>query len=87
MASQVVDKTIRSESEKHESMTWPVRLKRAFDIDIKVCEACGGAAKVIACIDDPGVINKILLNMQSHDSHQPLSAMRRKKWVKNQKNA
>jgi hypothetical protein len=41
-------------------MTWAARLKRAFYIDIKVCYRCGVAVKMIACIEDLYVINKIL---------------------------
>ena len=55
----------RTESEKRSVMTWAARLKRAFNIDIKTCEACGGAVKVVACIDDPVVINKILDHLRS----------------------
>ena len=31
-----------------------------FHIDIERCRECGGAMKVIACIEDPVVIRKIL---------------------------
>ena len=41
-------------------MTWAQRLKRVFKLDIETCEHCGGAAKVIASIEDPAVIKKIL---------------------------
>ena len=41
-------------------MTWAQRLKRVFNIDIETCRECGGAVKVIACIEDPVVIKKIL---------------------------
>ena len=41
-------------------MTWARRLKRVFLIDIETCSECGGAVKVIACIEDPVVIRKIL---------------------------
>ena len=41
-------------------MTWAQRLKRVFKIDILTCEHCGGAVKVIASIEDPVVIKKIL---------------------------
>jgi hypothetical protein len=41
-------------------MTWAQRLKRVFNIDIETCSACGGAMKVIACIEDPVVIKQIL---------------------------
>ena len=41
-------------------MTWAQPLKRVFNIDITTCPTCGGAMKVIACIEDPIVIRKIL---------------------------
>ncbi|QHN01927.1 hypothetical protein FNZ59_24830 (plasmid) [Escherichia coli] len=31
-----------------------------FNIDIETCSGCGGAMKVIACIEDPIVIKQIL---------------------------
>ena len=40
--------------------TWAQRLRRVFNIDIETCHACGGPANVIACIEDPVVIAKIL---------------------------
>ena len=51
-------------SERHAAMSWAQRLKRVFNIDIETCSACGGAAKVIACIQDPSVIDKILTHLQ-----------------------
>jgi hypothetical protein len=41
-------------------MTWAQRLKRVFGIDIETCPACGGAVRIIACIEDPDIIEKIL---------------------------
>jgi hypothetical protein len=41
-------------------MTWAQRLKRVFRIDIETCEHCGGAVRIIASIEDPVVIEKIL---------------------------
>ena len=41
-------------------MTWAQRLKRVFNIDVSICQKCGGEAKVIACIEDQAVIDKIL---------------------------
>jgi 23S rRNA U2552 (ribose-2'-O)-methylase RlmE/FtsJ len=41
-------------------MTWAQRLKRVFGIDIESCVACGGVMRIIACIKDPDVIEKIL---------------------------
>ena len=45
-------------------MTWAQRLKRVFGIDIETCPTCGGAAQLIACIEDPGVIEKILSHLK-----------------------
>ncbi len=45
------------------AMTWAQRLKRAFNIDIHTCAICGGAVKIIACIDDPVTINKMLSHL------------------------
>lgn len=36
------------------------RLKRVFNIDIEACPECKGNVKVIASIEDPEVIKKIL---------------------------
>ena len=41
-------------------MTWAWRLKRVFDIDIQTREACGDPVLIIAAIEDPAVIKKIL---------------------------
>jgi hypothetical protein len=49
---------------RHATMSWAQRLKRVFNIDIQTCSACGGAVKVIACIQDPSVIDKILTHLQ-----------------------
>lgn len=52
------------------AMTWARRLKRVFDIDIETCSRCGGEVKIIASIEDPAVIRKIL----AHLDKQPTSA-------------
>ena len=44
-------------------MTWAQRLKRVFGIDIETCPACGGAVRIIASIEDPDVIEKILTHL------------------------
>ncbi len=43
---------------------WAQQLKRVFNIDIEICGECGGTVKVIACIEDPGVIKKILTHLE-----------------------
>ena len=45
---------------KKRGMTWAQRLKQVFNIDIERCDVCGKKMKVMACIEDPAVINKIL---------------------------
>jgi len=60
----------RTPAECHAVMTWAQRLKRVFNIDIEVCDRCGGAVKVIACIEDQETIDRILdhLRRKEHDT-------------------
>jgi hypothetical protein len=41
------------------------RLKRVFNIDIEICSVCGEAMPIIACIEDPMVIEKILAHLDA----------------------
>ena len=50
----------RTPAERRASMTWAQRLKRVFNIEIETCSACAGEVRIIACIEDPLVIRKIL---------------------------
>lgn len=50
-------------TERHAAMSWAQRLKRVFNIDIETCSKCGGTVKVIACIEDPVIIDKILTHL------------------------
>jgi len=61
-------------AEYHIAMTWAQRLKRVFNINIETCNECGGAAKVIACIEDPAVIDKILTYLKRQKSGQNLNS-------------
>ena len=54
-------------------MTWAQRLKRVFNIDIETCRECGGAVRIIACIEDTVVIEKILTHLQEKDASVPTS--------------
>jgi hypothetical protein len=56
----VDDPQERTPAERRASMSWAQRLKRVFNIDIETCRECGGAVKVIACIEAPVVIKQIL---------------------------
>ena len=52
------------------AMSWAQRLKRVFGIDIECCEGCGGKVKIIACIQDPEVIEKILRHLEAKPAPQ-----------------
>jgi hypothetical protein len=54
----------KTPAQRHASMTWMQRLKRVFNIDIETCEKCKGPVKIIACIEDPAVIAKILKHLK-----------------------
>ncbi len=58
------------------SMTWAHWLKRVFDIDIKRC-ACGGKLRLIAVIDEPAVIEKILTHLGLSPQSPPRAKARR----------
>ena len=49
-------------------MTWAQRLKRVFHIDIETCPECGGKLRVIACIEDPPLIAKILDHVRRREA-------------------
>ena len=44
-------------------LSWARLLKRVFEIDIEQCPQCGGTLKLIAAIEDPPVIAKILTHL------------------------
>ena len=50
--------------ERRSKMSWAMRLKRVFNIDITVCRHCQGMVKIIACIEARAVIDKILAHMK-----------------------
>jgi hypothetical protein len=62
-------------AEQRVAMIWAQRLKRVFGIDIEACRECGGTVKVIASIEDPAVIKKILVHMQGNDTWLPTSLL------------
>ena len=55
----------RTPGERRAAMRWAQRLKRVFGIDIETCPACGGAARIIACIEDPDVIEESLTHLDA----------------------
>lgn len=45
---------------KKKNIPWAKLLARVFNIDVETCSKCGGKMKIIAAIEDPKVIRKIL---------------------------
>jgi len=49
-------------------MTWAQRLKRVFAIDIERCWRCGGRLEVIASIEEPEVVTRILAHLDRDEA-------------------
>jgi hypothetical protein len=62
-----------SGTDRRRALTWAQRLKRVFAIDIEVCRRCGGRLRVIASIDDPAVIERILGHLGRDADSAPLA--------------
>ena len=58
---------------------WARLLKRVFDIDIEQCPQCGGTLTILATIEDPSVIAKILTHLGLPARAPP--ARNNKPWV------
>ena len=52
-------------------MSWAQRLKRVFNIDTDVCDRFGGSVKVVACIEDQDVIDRILAHLREKEQGRP----------------
>ena len=70
-AKRISNDEVRSTVEHHATVTWAQRLKRVFNIDIEVCSRCGGSARVIACIKDQDVIDRILAHLREKEQGTP----------------
>jgi len=51
---------ISSLSRRISYRNWAQRLKRFINVDVEICDQCGGMVKMFACIEDPAVIKKSL---------------------------
>jgi hypothetical protein len=45
-------------------MSWARRLKRVFGVEIECCARCGGELKIIASLEEPQLIAKILSHLE-----------------------
>jgi hypothetical protein len=68
--SHSADEADQTPAEKRASMTWARRLKRVFNTDIETCSECGGDIRIIASIEDPLVIQKILAHLENTASSE-----------------
>jgi ribosomal protein S27E len=64
--TQAPEETDQTPAEKRASMNWAKRLKRVFNIDLEICSECGGDVRIIASIEDPAVIQKILVHLNDN---------------------
>ena len=55
-------------------MSWAQLLKRVFAIDIETCPDCGGKLRVIACVEEPALIRKILGHVRAREALVVLEA-------------
>jgi hypothetical protein len=55
---------------RHLAMSWAARLQRVFRVEIDRCARCGGRLEIIASIEQPAVIARILAHLQ-HRSAEP----------------
>jgi hypothetical protein len=70
-AKRLPNKEVASPAERHAAMTWAQRLKRVFSVDIEVCGRCGGSVRVIACIEDQEIIDRILAHLRDREQDIP----------------
>ncbi len=43
--------------------TWAALMRRVFDLDVLACPRCGGRLRLIATVEDPAVVGKILARL------------------------
>ena len=60
--------TAESPTPQHMAMTWARHLKRVFDVEIEQCARCGGRLEVIASIEEPELIERILAHRRERDA-------------------
>jgi hypothetical protein len=59
-------------------MSWARRLKRVFDVEIECCARCGGQLKIIASIEEPQLIAKILSERAAPEQYQSELPLRKR---------
>jgi hypothetical protein len=64
------DKEIQTPARRRQALTWAQRLARVFGIDVSTCENCGGKLRIIASVEDPAVIRRILNHLAARGPPQ-----------------
>jgi hypothetical protein len=66
--SSLTESPGRTTNAKHRyRMSWAERLKRVFNIDITICQHCQGKVRIVSCINDKTVIDKILAHIDKRN--------------------
>jgi len=60
---------------RHVAMSWARRLKRVFGVEIERCTRCGGELTIIASIEEPQLIAKILSHLERAAPEQSQSEL------------
>lgn len=60
----------RAAAPRQVAMSWAVRLKRVFRIEIDRCARCAGRLDIIARIEQPAVIARILAHLERTSAPQ-----------------
>ena len=70
------EESAAAQTQPRPGMSWMQRLKRVFAIDIVSCRRCGGQLRVIACIEDPELIERILrcVERRAEYAERPLAS-------------
>jgi len=69
--NRIANTEVRSPAERRVAMSWAQRLKRVFNIDMEVCGRCGGSVKVIACVEERNIIDRILAHLREKEQNAP----------------
>lgn len=65
------DSTAETPTPRPVALIWERRLQRVFNIEIECCARCGGRLKVLASIEDPEVIARILAHRRKRAGADP----------------
>ena len=71
-AEAAISQDAGSQTSLNKRISWARLLKRVFNIDITVCPKCAGKTRIIAAIEEPKVVKKILNHLGLQTSAPPL---------------